>query len=490
MSAASAARPNAGTSTAGTTTGMSTTGMSTAATSTPAQTTATGTRASATGAAAKAPAAPPLRANRDFRLLWIGQSLSDFGSAMTYVVLPLVLLKAGYSTSVASTIGTATLVTSMVARLPAGYLTDHFNHRRLMLYSDLIRFALMAAVAVWTVADRLPLLLAVAAVVAAQLGSEVFAPSQSAVLRRVVPVEQRPTAISLNQARTYAADIAAPAAAGLLLAVSLGLPFSVDAGTFAASALCVALLSRRASRPAATERRAPAGKASANTEAEEQTQAQSAAGTRVPAAAADGFWTRLTAGLRYLVRDRFMRISAVYFAVLNLVFQALVYALILGVGRQHGGEKLVGAAMSSAAVTGLVGALVAPYLQRRLRLRVVLSVCPAIAGVLLAVTWRTGSDVTFVASFSALCLLTPLIGSVLGTIMSTVVPEEIYGRALTARGFTTEVLQPLGPLAAGVLLASLSLSGVAGVFALAFALLGALALILPPPPAPAGEPQA
>lgn len=64
-------------------------------------------------------AAPRLSRNRDFQLLWIGQALSDFGSSMTYIVLPLVLLAAGNSTTVAATVGTVSLAVGLVARLPA-----------------------------------------------------------------------------------------------------------------------------------------------------------------------------------------------------------------------------------------------------------------------------------------------------------------------------------------------------------------------------------
>ncbi|MGP4110373.1 MFS transporter [Streptomyces sp. 4N509B] len=416
-----------------------------------------------TASAAAPPSSPPLRANRDFRLLWIGQALSDFGSSMTFVVLPLVLLAGGYSTSVAGTVGTVILVTAMVARMPAGYLADRYNHRALMLAADLARFAVFAVVAVWTFAGRLPLAVAVAAVVVAQLGAELFKPSQSAVVRLVVPREQLPTAVSLNQARGYAAEIAAPAAAGLLVAVSLGLPLAVDAATFAASAVCVYLLSPTARASRATPLTAAPPTAD---EAEER------------------FLRRLTAGLRYVAGNRFLRTLAVLSTGLNLLFQALVYALILGLGQGEGGSGAVGAAMSAAAVTGLVGSLVAPFLQRRLRIQVLVAAGPAVAGVLLAVAWWSGSGVAFAASFAAICLLTPVIGAALGVVLVTLVPREIFGRTTAAIGFVTEILQPLGPLAAGLLLATLPMSGVAALFACCFAVLAVLALLLPNAPKP------
>ena len=49
--------------------------------------------ATVTGRTAPSAAREPLRANRSFRLLWLGQALSDLGSGMTFVALPLVLLR-------------------------------------------------------------------------------------------------------------------------------------------------------------------------------------------------------------------------------------------------------------------------------------------------------------------------------------------------------------------------------------------------------------
>ncbi|MFI5963153.1 MFS transporter [Streptomyces asoensis] len=470
----------------------------------------------ATTAASRAAAAPvPLRANREFRLLWVGQALSDFGTSMTALVLPLALLSSGYSTSATSTIGTAVLVTAMVLRMPAGYLTDHYSHRLLMLVADLARLVTVATVAVWTYLDRLPIALAVITVVVAQVGVELFRPSQNATVRRVVPASQLGTAISLNQARAYAAGIVAPAVAGVLIAASMWLPFAIDAVTYAVSALCVLALYRPlrrtgaapAARPGSHADGAPgqggtqdgsqeakaeaeAGDGATEAEAEAEADAETGGGARgaVPdggtkAAPRERFLPRLTAGLRHVVRDPFLRTLAGLAAGDNFAFQALAYALLLGIGREHNGAAAVGLAMSAAAVTGLTGSLIAPFVQRRLRMQTVMAAGPALAGVMLALAWYTGSGIAFAAGYSALCLLTPVNGAVFGTILATTVPENIYGRTTTALGFITEILQPLGPLTAGLLLAYLSLSGTAAVFALAFAVLAVVALMMPSPPA-------
>ena len=408
---------------------------------------------------------PRLSRNREFRLLWIGQALSDFGSSMTFIVLPLVLLAAGYSATVAATIGTASLVVALVTRLPAGYLSDRYDQRTLMLLCDLLRMAAVGAVALYVLLRPVPIALALATVIVSDAALEVFRPAQNKVIRRIVPTEQLGAALSLNQARAYGADIAAPAAAGLLLSLSPSVPFTVDALTFGASALCVAAAVR--------SRRSTGTRASAPDPRPERAR----------------FRTEFTAGWRYLIRDPFMRCSAAYFAGINVAFSALAFALILGVGREPHGAVMVGTAMSAAAVVGLAGSLLTPLFQRRVSLKVTLAAAPALGAALLSLAWAGGGTVAFVAGFCALCLLTPVTAATFATIMAVAVPEEIYGRVTTTSSLLAQLLQPLGPLAAGLLLARLSLPSTAGVLAVALALLAGVPLALPAPTQPTIQAQ-
>ncbi|MGI5499778.1 MFS transporter [Lentzea sp. CA-135723] len=391
----------------------------------------------------------PLRRNREFRLLWIGQALSDFGSAMAGLALPLVLLAAGYGPAEAGLIGTVVLVVGMIVRVPSGYLADRYDSRALMLVSDLARLGVVAVAAVWLLAGTLPLWVALLVVVVSAVALEAFRPAQNKVVRRVVPADQLGHAVSLNQARMYGASIAAPAVAGVLIALAPWIPFAANAVTFAVSAWCIFLLAR--------------------------TPAQAAPATR------EKFWPEVSAGLRFVVGDRFLRLSSVYFALLNLIFSALSYALILGAATQPGGATAVGLAMSSAAVAGLVGSLLVPYAAKRLSLRVVLMAGPVLGAALLVVAWSGGGTVPFVAAFSALCLLTPLIGAVLATIMAKAVPEDVYGRVTAASSFASQLLQPFGPWVAGIVLAQLTFSATAGLFAVCLGALALIALLVPTP---------
>ncbi|MGW0871072.1 MFS transporter [Streptomyces sp. NPDC002740] len=401
-----------------------------------------------------------LRHNRDYRLLWAGQALSGFGSSMSAVALPLALLAAGYPTTSVALVGSVLAAAGLLVRIPAGLASDRFDQRGLLIGADLVRLAVVVTLTLCVLARPLPLWLALIAVVVSVSASEVFKPSQYQLIRQVVRPEQIPAAVSLNQARAYAAEMAGPATAGLLIGVSVALPFAVDAVTFLASAVCIAATSR-------TVRAAPG----------RTPRAKGAVRWGPP----PGFWQELTVGLRHLARDRFLRRSTVIFSGLTVAFTMFGSALLLGVGREPGGARAVGWALSTAALAGLLGSLAAPRLQRALPLPVLVATGPAVAAVLLVTAWASGSTLAFVAAFSAMCLLVPAINAAVVSVMATTVPAEIYGRVTTANDFVVQLLQPCAPLAAGTLLVAFSLPVTGLVLGAGFAALALLALALPTP---------
>ena len=71
----------------------------------------------------------PLR-RRDFRLLYIGQFVSFFGSMMSYVSMPYILYQATKSTLLTGLLGVIQLVPSVVGGLFGGALADAVDRRR------------------------------------------------------------------------------------------------------------------------------------------------------------------------------------------------------------------------------------------------------------------------------------------------------------------------------------------------------------------------
>src|SRR5215510_4427197 len=80
----------------------------------------------------------PLRKYRDFRLLFVGQLVSAFGSFLTYVALPVQVFELTKSSAIVGLIGTVQLVPLAATALWGGALADAIDRRRLLLGSEVL----------------------------------------------------------------------------------------------------------------------------------------------------------------------------------------------------------------------------------------------------------------------------------------------------------------------------------------------------------------
>ena len=178
----------------------------------------------------------PLRRRRDFRLLWIGQGVSLFGSMITYVALPYQAYHLTGSSLVVGLLGLAELVPLLGAAFVGGALADAFDRRRLMQLTEL-SFAAGSLVLVGN--SLLPhphlwVLFAMSVVLSTLDGLQ--RPSLDALTPRLVERDELMAAGALTSFRFTIAEIAGPAVGGVLLATT-GLPatYAVDTATFVVS---------------------------------------------------------------------------------------------------------------------------------------------------------------------------------------------------------------------------------------------------------------
>lgn len=366
-----------------------------------------------------------LRRNRDFRLLWIGQAGSELGSSISAVAMPLLALALTGSAVLAGTLATIAFAAMTLSAMPAGYVADRFDGRRVMVLCDAVRLACIVAVALAVVVGAASIWLLFAAAAVMSVADMVFGPASSRALRAIVARDEVPEAVAVTQARAYGADLVGPSAGGLLFALGRAVPFVVDAVTFALSLLCTLRL-RTPLRPEPPE----------------------AGELRFLPAVAEG-WTHVR-------RDGFLLSSTLYSTVMNVAVSTLTFVLILGTGSTAGGAVVVGAALSLAAGAGLAGSMLAPLVQRRLGLRAVLTGVAALRTLLVLVAALTGSALALAVALASVVLLSPVLGAVMGAARMLLVPAQLFGRVTGTTSFVGSVLQPAAPLLAGVLIAGLS----------------------------------
>ena len=178
---------------------------------------------------------------RDFRLLWIGETVSQVGNAMAVVGVPLVAVVVLHaSTFAVGALTAAGWLPWLVIGLPAGAWVDRLPVRPVMITADLVAAALYAAVpiAAWT--GMLTTGLLVAIQLAAGSASVVFMTGYQVYLTSVVDAADLIEGNTKMQGSASAAAFAGPGLAGIL-AQALGAvtALACNAVSFGVSACCL-----------------------------------------------------------------------------------------------------------------------------------------------------------------------------------------------------------------------------------------------------------
>lgn len=393
-----------------------------------------------------------LRRNRDFVLLQLGQLLSSAGSAFSSVAYPLLVLALTHSPAKAGLVSFARLLPSPVFGLVAGLAADRWPRKPQMLAADAVRAAALGGLAL-LVAFRpvfwpIPILAAVEG-----LGDAFFYSAAAGAIRAVVPASELPAAVSVQQGRSAAVGVAGPPIGGVLFGLGRAVPFAADAISYACS--FVALVAMRTPFQQQRERDAQPLRA------------------------------QFAEGFRFLWREPFLRATTLLYGVGNVTIPAYLFALVV-VARRHGltgGEIGVLLALFSAFV--LVGSLASSFARRRFSVRaIVLAELYAGVATLAFVVWPN----VFVLAGALLpqAIVLPITDSVVVGRRIAMTPDRLLGRVEAVRSTLARIASPLGPLAAGLLLATISSRATVAVFA-TFTVLLALcgtatrALRAPPP---------
>ena len=186
----------------------------------------------------------PLRLDRDYRWLWIGQSIGGIGNQITRIAMPYQVYVLTGSTLAIAALTLFQLVPILVFALGGGSVADVVDRRRLLLVTQVGLLASSIGLAGLALVPAPPLIAIFAiAFVAAGLGA-IDQPARSSSIARLVPAERLPSAIALNQLNFQIASVIGPAIGGALIAV-VGLPgaYLADVATFSASIASLLLIS-------------------------------------------------------------------------------------------------------------------------------------------------------------------------------------------------------------------------------------------------------
>jgi MFS family permease len=405
------------------------------------------TDASGTETAADVPRPVPLRRNAGFRMLWIGQLLSDTGTEIGMLAYPLLILALTHSAVLAGVVGTARAITLLCLQLPAGALSDRFDRRLTMIICDTMRAVLLAVLGILIAAHLAswPVVLIVSMIEGG--AGAIFSPAAAAALPGIVPDAQIEEAWAATEARTYGASLAGPALGGVLFGLGRAVPFLADAVSYAVSFGTVRRIRGRFRPKQVAERKA--------------------------------LWREVGDGLELVWQVPILRAVLIMAPLVNFAFNGVLFTITVAL-RQHGTSTAVIGLVQAAVMTGgLLGAVAAPRLQGRMRLSTMVTVI-TLAGALLfgAAALLIPSPLVAVPVAAAL-LLAPAANAALFAVMLRSAPEEMRGRVSNTVLMVATALAALAPLSAGLLVQHVSGPWAAGAFAAAMAVAAVLTLVLP-----------
>lgn len=359
---------------------------------------------------------------RNFRLLWLGQTGSTVGDGLTFVAIAWAVLGVGGDATAIGFVFAAYSLPNVVFLLAGGVWADRLPRNLVMMGSDALRAAVQTALAfllltggaeVWHIA------------VAAALhgtASAFFTPASTGLMPQVVSANRLQQANALMAVSRGGAFIIGPAVSGILIAASgPGLVFAIDAVTYVLSFTTLALL--RIPRAEAPVERA-------------------------------SFVTELADGWREVRSRGWLVASLLTFAVSNVSLGAFMILGPVIVDRELGGAAEWGVILTAGAVGALIGGGVALRWRPARPLVVGFGVMLLTVSRVLALIPPFPVVVLAVASLLGLAAIS-IANTLWETVLQQRIPQNALSRVSSYDWMVSLVFQPVafvlvGPLAATI----------------------------------------
>jgi MFS family permease len=367
----------------------------------------------------------PLWQNGDFLLLWGAQTISQFGSQISGLALPLIaIVVLDASPFAVAALGVVEFLPFAVFSLPAGVWVDRLRRKPILVAADWGRALVLASIPLVYFVSDLTIWQLYVVGFAVGVFTVFFDVAYQSYLPSLVTREQLVEGNSKLEVSRSGAQIAGPGLAGVLIA-ALTAPYAVlaDALSFVASALCLSRIKRH-EEPVAT-------------------------GERLPMRA------EIVEGLRYVLTHPILRPSMAFVATSNFFGTLLTsVVLVFAVRELHLSAATIGLTFALSNIGFLAGALAANRLSRRFGVGRVLVGAAAIGGwALLLIPLATEAvAVPFLSAAFFVFGFCAIVYNVTGiSLMQAITPDRLLGRMNASRRFVVWGVIPIGMLIGGAI---------------------------------------
>ena len=369
---------------------------------------------------------------RDFRLLWIGGSISVLGSQFSAIAMPWLVLQLTGDPLALGIVLALGGIPRAVFMLIGGVVTDRFSPRLILLTCDWLNFALsgLAAVLVFTGLMQVWMLYILSLVTGLLAGFVI--PAAQTMVPRLVPPNDLQAGNSITMGSSQLASFVGPSLAGIVIGsyahsmLGIVVAFAVDSVTFAVSAVALWLM------------RGGGKQVPANPHEEKE-----------------GMFASIGTGLRYLWSHGGLRFMFIIMMAVNFLF---VGPLVVGIPvlanqRLPDGARAFGFLMSAYSGGNLLGFLLAGILPRptgRWLSGFVVVLLTAFGLVLCGLGWITLTWVDVLLMF-LLGIGNGYIGLIIFTWVQQRTPKDMLGRMMSMMTLASMGLVPISQALAGVI---------------------------------------
>jgi MFS family permease len=369
--------------------------------------------------------------HRDFRLLWGGETISQFGSQITFLALPLVaILVLNESTFRVALLTSVEFLPFLLFTLPAGVWVDRLRRRPILILGNVGRAVALITVPIAHWFDVLTIWQLYGVGFVTGVCTVFFDVAYQSYLPALVGREQIVEGNSKLELSRAAASIGGPGLAGAVVSV-LTAPIAIlaDALSFLVSALLLGRIRAGEPLPARDERRS----------------------MRI----------ELGEGIRYVFTHPYQRGMVLAVALSNFFSNVLFSILLVFAVRELGlTAATIGTVLAVGNLGTLAAALTAGWIGRRIgigRTIVLASLLFSPGSLLIAIAPKDLAIPVITAGLLILGYGVILFNVTAISLIQAITPDRMLGRANASRRFIVWGVIPFGGLAGGALGASIGL---------------------------------
>ena len=368
---------------------------------------------------------PPARLGRAYQKVLAASAISSLGDGVDAAAFPLFTAALTKDPRLVALTGTAATLPWLGFSLVAGALVDRWDRRRVMVIVNAIRAVLVGAVAVIAGSHHGHIWMLLLVFLALGVCETFFDNAAQSLLPAVVVPELLEKANGRQGvAQQLGQQFVGPPVGALLFSIAIAVPFGIDAGSFALSAVLIASLG-------GSFRPKPLADAPL---------------------AARSIRREIGEGLRWLRGHRLLRTLAIELGIMNLCTQ-LGFAILVLFARQklHVGTRTFGFLLAGFAVGGLLGGMLGARLSKRLGPGAALRMSMiATGGSMLLIGLQ--SNWLVVVALSVITGTFEVIWNVITvSLRQQVIPDHLFGRVNSAYRFLGWGGMPIGATLGGLI---------------------------------------